>query len=192
VRGRTIDLDVMANPLGKIFRPLWVRFDKFLSGGARRDPFYLSNRTTPQKLRSWLAIGVPCLVLAGFLAFGLTRRGGAKVVPPSEPTPAQVAAKMLPDYTKTVDLSGERAVLVDEVEVEQSEPRRVIGVARNNSDHEVASADVVCELENRRGSRLGAVTAHVSELAPHSTKRFQVEIAQATATIAIVREIDVH
>jgi hypothetical protein len=182
----------MANPVGTIFRPLWVSLDKFLSGGARGEPLYLSNRTTPQKLRSWLAIGVPCLVLAGFLAFGLTRRGGAKVVQPSEPTPAQVAAKMLPDYTKTLDLNAGRAVFVDEVEVEQSEPRKVIGVARNISDHEVVSADVVCELENRRGSRLGGVTVHVSDLAPHSTKRFQVEIAQATATFAIVREIDVH
>jgi hypothetical protein len=182
----------VTNPLGKIFRPLRVRFDSFLSGGERYDPLHLSNRTTPQKLRSWLVIGAPCLVLIGLLAFGLTRRGGAKAAPAPEPTPAQVAARMLPDYTKTVNLNSQQTLSVDEVEVEQSEPRKLVGVVRNNSDREVSSADVVCELEMRRGSRAGAVTAHLANIAPHSTKRFEVEIVQDKATTAIVTEVVVR
>jgi hypothetical protein len=181
----------MANPLGKIFRPLWLRLDHFLSGRAQDDPLFLSNRTIAQKMKSWLAIGVPCLVVIGVVAFALSRRGGAKDVR-SDLTPAQVAAKMLPDYSKTVDLGADHPVTVDEVQVEHSVPPKLIGVARNTSDYLVDSADLVCELETRRGWRLGAVTAHVGAIAPHATQKFEVEIAQDTAAIAIVSEIRVH
>jgi hypothetical protein len=182
----------MANPLGKIFRPLWLRLDKALSGRAHDDPLFLSNRTIAQKMKSWLAIGVPCLVVIAVVTFALTRRGGAKDNRVTDLTPAQVAARMLPDYTKTVNLAVDRAVTIDEVQVEHSVPAKLIGVARNNSDHLVPSADLLCELETRRGARLGGVTAHVGEIPPHATRKFEVEIVQDTASIAIVREIRIH
>ena len=50
----------------------------------------------------------------------------------------------------------------------------------------------VRELLSPRGSRMGAVTAHVGEIAPHMTARFEIEIAQDTAKSAIVSEIHVH
>ncbi|MGP8247692.1 MAG: FxLYD domain-containing protein [Bryobacteraceae bacterium] len=182
----------MANPLGTIFRPLWLRLDKLLSGRAQDDPLFLSNRTVTQKMKSWLAIGVPCLLVIGVVAFALSRRGGAKDVRAGDLTPEQVAAKMLPDYSKTLDLGTAHPVTVDEVQVRHSEPPQLVGVVRNNSGHVVDSADLVCELETRRGSRLGAVTAHVGAIAPHATARFEVDIAQDTASIAIVSEIRVH
>ena len=186
-----VDIEFMANPLDKIFRPLWLRLDKALSGRAQDDPLFLSNRTIGQKMRSWLAIGVPCLLVIGLLAFALSRRGGATDVR-TDLTPAQVAAKMLPDYTKTVNLGNGRPVTVDEMQIEHSVPLKMIGVARNSSDRPIASADVVCELETRRGWRLGAVTAQVGAIEAHSTRKFEVEIVQDTAAIAIVTEIHVH
>lgn len=181
----------MANPLGKIVRPLWLRLDKALSGRAQDDPLFLSNRTVTQKMKSWLAVGVPCLIVIAVVTFALTRRGGAKDNRVADLSPAQVAARMLPDYTKTVNLAVDRAVTIDEVQVEHSVPPKLIGVARNMSDL-VHSADLLCELETRRGARLGGVTAHLGEIAPHATKKFEVEIVQDTASIAIVREIRIH
>ena len=181
----------MGNPLGNVFQSLRARLDKFLSGAVQDDPFYLSKRTIAQKMRSWLSIGIPCLVAIGVVAFALSRRGGAKDVR-SDLTPAQLAAKMLPDYSQTVHLAAGDGVNVDEVQVEHSDPPKLIGVARNNTGHVVNSADVVCELLSPRGSRMGAVTAHVGEIAPHMTARFEIEIAQDTAKSAIVSEIHVH
>jgi hypothetical protein len=99
---------------------------------------------------------------------------------------------MLPDYSKTVHLDTSNGVNVDEVQVQRSDPPKLIGVARNNTGHLVNSADVLCELLNRRGSRLGAVTGHVGQIPPHMTARFEVVIAQDTANSALVTEIRVH
>ena len=181
----------MANPIGNVFQSLRARLDKFLSGGARDDPFYLSNRTIGQKMKSWLLIAIPCLVVIGLVVFALSRRSAAKDVR-TDLTPAQLAAKMLPDYSKTVHLEASDGVNVDEVQVQHSDPPKLIGVARNNTGHVVNSADVLCELVNRRGSRLGAATGHVGQIPPHMTARFEIVIAQDTATSAIVREIRVH
>jgi hypothetical protein len=184
--------NVMANPSGKILRPLRARLDRFLSGAPQDDPFYLSNRTVAQKARIWLLIGIPCLVVIGLVAFALSRRGGAEDVRTTDLTPAQLAAKMLPDYSKTVRLAASDGVNVDEVQVQHSDPPKLIGVVKNNTGHVVNSADIVCELLSPRGSRLGAVTAHVGEIAPHMTARFEVEIAQDTARSATVTEIRVN
>jgi hypothetical protein len=170
---------------------MWVKFDRFLSGRAQDDPFYLSNRTFTEKMKGWVLIGLPCLLAIGLIAFALAPRG-AKDVRSPEPTSAQVAAKMLPDFSKTVYYGDNRAVIVDEVQIEHSDPRRLILVARNNSEHIVHSADFVCELLNAKGGRLGAVTAQVGEIAPHGTARFETEIAQDTAYSALVREMHVH
>jgi hypothetical protein len=78
------------------------------------------------------------------------------------------------------------------VQVLKTDPPKVIGAATNNSNYVVHSADVVCELETRRGARLGAVTAHLSEIEPHQTKKFEVPIAQNTAYMAVVWEIRIQ
>ena len=181
----------MANPLGKILAPLRARVDKFLSGGQQDDPFYLSNRTITQKLKSWLVIAVPCLALAGLVTYALLQRTATNKARSADLTPSQIANKMLPDYSKTLRL-GDQSVSVEEVEVLQSPVPKLVGVVRNTSDRPVHSAGVVCELLNRGGSRLGAVSASVGEIAPHGTARFEVEIPQDDAARVIVREIRVQ
>ena len=65
----------------------------------------------------------------------------------------------------------------------------VTGVVRNNTSHEVNSAEVSYYLSNNAGSLLGTDTAAVSNVEPHGSAVFRVPLKIAGAQYVIVREV---
>ena len=66
-----------------------------------------------------------------------------------------------------------------------------MGIARNNTDHEIAQAELVFDLTDTTGSRQGAVTTELRNIPAKSSKTFEVALEQSTATFALVREVHV-
>ena len=81
--------------------PLRGLVDRVLSRPAPSDPLYLSNRTFDQKVKLGLAIAVPCLIVVGGIALGLSHFFQANGPgPAAEPSAAELAAKLLPNVDK--------------------------------------------------------------------------------------------
>ena len=77
----------------KAWGRLRAKFDQFLSGGpAPSDPLYLTNRSLSQKVRPWIIVGVPFLVLLGAIGLSLSNildpPEAKPVVDIIQPTPA--------------------------------------------------------------------------------------------------------
>jgi hypothetical protein len=66
---------------------------------------------------------------------------------------------------------------------------KVVGSVKNNTDRLIHGTDVILNLTDRTGSHLGAVSAHVDNLAPNATVKFQTPIEQKDAAFALVREV---
>ena len=58
--------------------PLRGLLERVLQAPAPSDPLYLSNRTFDQKAKLGLAIAVPCLIVVGVTALGLSHFFHAK------------------------------------------------------------------------------------------------------------------
>jgi hypothetical protein len=174
--------------LGRLSGP----FERLLFGGpAPSDPLYLTNRTTGQKIRFWSLIAAPCIVvLAGFGYMLSSMMDPPDVKPAKELTASEIAAKMLPNVGKNLNLPTNRAVEVVEVKVQNSGGAKLVGTLRNNTDREIASAELIVDLTDLAGSQLGAVSTTVQNIPPGSTKTFQLPIKQTGASIALVREIN--
>jgi hypothetical protein len=170
--------------------PLRGLANRVLSRPAPSDPLYLSNRTFDQRVKLWLAIAVPCLILAGVTALGLSHFFQAKLPGPApEPSAAVLAAKLLPNVDKTLKIEVNQDVQVLEAHVELEGGAKLTGTARNNTDHLIHTAKIVFNLTDQGGSQVGAVSAQVENLAPNATVRFQVPIEQTNAAFALVREV---
>jgi hypothetical protein len=170
--------------------PLRDSVDRVLSRPAPSDPLYLSNRTLDQRVKLWLAIAVPCLILAGVTALGLSHFFQAKLPGPApEPSAAVLAAKLLPNMGKIGNIEVNKYVQVLEAHVELEGGAKLTGTARNNTDHLIHTAEIVFNLTDQGGSQVGAVSAQVENLAPNATVRFQVPIEQTNAAFALVREV---
>ena len=170
--------------------PLRGPVDRILSGTAPSDPLYLSNRTFDQKVKLWLAIAAPCLILAGVTALGLSHFYHANGPGPApEPPAAVVAAKLLPDLDKTLRIDAIEDVQVLEVHVEREGGMKVAGTVKNNTGRLIHTAEVFLNLTDEAGSHLGAVRAQVDNLAPHASVQFQLPIEQKDAVFALVREV---
>jgi hypothetical protein len=170
--------------------PLRGPVDRILSGTAPSDPLYLSNRTFEQKVMLWLAIAVPCLILAGVTVLGLSRYYHAKGPGPAlEPPAAAMATKLLPNLDKTLRTDVIEDVQVLDVHVEREGGMKVAGTVKNNTDRPIHTAEVFLNLTDETGSHLGAVRAQVDNLAPHATVQFQLPIEQKDAVFALVREV---
>jgi hypothetical protein len=170
--------------------PLHRLVDRIPSRPAPSDPLYLSNRTFDQKVKLWLAIAVPCLILAGLTVLGLSRFYHANGPGPApEPSAATTAAKLLPDLDKTIrpDVIADAQVL--EAHVESEGGMKVAGMVKNNTSRLIRTTEIVLNLADATGSNLGAVRAQVDNLAPNATVKFQIPIEQKDATIALVREV---
>lgn len=158
------------------------------------DPLYLSNRTAGQKVKSWALIGIPPLVVltaVGLVLAGVFNPTTSPAPPPSGPTNAEIASKMLPDL-QNISIETQHDLEVADVHVIPGAPVRLEGVAKNNSDHEISKAELVFDLTDKTGSRQGAVTTEVKNIGAKSTVQFQFAIEQATATFALVREVRVQ
>jgi hypothetical protein len=178
-------------PERKWLGPLRGPVERLLSGGAApSDPLYLTNRTFGQKIRSWALIGIPCLILVvcvGLALSNLLEPPAAK--PAKELTPAEVAAKILPNVAKDIQLNTNPDVQVMEVSVRQEGGARVVGVVHNNTAHEITAVGLVVDLTNSMGSQVGGVSGEVEKLPANSDKSFQIAIQQRDAAFALVREV---
>ncbi len=170
--------------------PLRGLGDRILSGPAPSDPLYLSNRTFDQKVKRGLAIAVPCLIVAGGVLLGLSHFFQAKGPGPApEPSAAELAAKLLPNVDKTINIEVNKDVQVLEAHVENEGGMKVVGTVKNNTDRLIHTTEIILNLTDRPGSHLGAVSAQVNNLDPHATVKFQAPIEQKNAAFALVREV---
>jgi hypothetical protein len=170
--------------------PLRGVVDRVLSRPAPSDPLYLSNRTFDQRVKLWLAIAVPCLILAGVTALGLSHFFHARLAEPApEPSAAILAAKLLPDVDKTIKIEVNQDAQVVDVHVDREGGMKVAGTVKNNTDRLIHTTDIVLNLTDTTGSFLGAVSAHVDNLGPNATMKFQIAIEQKDAAFALVREV---
>jgi hypothetical protein len=173
------------------FGALRDRVDRWVSGGANpSDPFYLSNRTTAQKLRFAALVAAPILVLAGCLAAVLLNVFNLGHPQEAEEKPAsQVAAELLPNLSKDLKIETNRDLEVGDVHVMNNGSSKLIGTARNNTDHVIRKAELTFELTDKTGSRAGAVNTIVENVAAKSAVTFQFSIPQSEAVFALVREV---
>ncbi len=183
---------------------MWKRIQQFFesvafaglrpSGGKRLDPLYLSNRTLLQKARIWLLIGVPSFLLLGGL--GLVLSGyfnhDVPITPPPALSNAEIAQKMLPNLNQDLGIDSQRDLEIQDVHIVRGGSVSLAGSALNNSGHVIRQADIVFDLADKNGSRQGAVTTHLANLAAKSTVPFQFAIEQKAAAFALVREIHIR
>ena len=154
------------------------------------DPLYLSNRTLGQKLRVAAWIALPCVLLIGFLALSLSGYFRGKQNPyPKELTPAQVASKMLQGIDQHLSLPANRDLDVMDIHITHDGVTTVAGTVKNNTGHAITSAEVIFDLTDARGSRMGAVSARINSLEPQGSATFAFPVEQQAAAAAVVREI---
>jgi hypothetical protein len=99
---------------------------------------------------------------------------------------------MLPDMNKDLHLDRQDDLEVQDVHVLHAGPAKLAGVAMNKTDHVLGKVEIVFEITDRNGSRQGAVTTHLLNLAAGSTVPFQFPIEQQTAAFALVREVHIE
>jgi hypothetical protein len=170
--------------------PLQGPLERFLFRPAPSDPLYLSNRTFDQKVKRGLLIAVPCLILAGGVLLALSNIFQANQPGPApEPSAAELAAKLLPNVDKTINIEVNKDVQVLDAHIESSGGLKVAGTVKNNTDHVIHTTEIILNLTDKIGSHLGAVSGEVDNLAPNATMKFQFPIELKDAAFVLVREI---
>jgi hypothetical protein len=169
--------------------PLRGTVDRLLSGGGRQDPLYLSNRTFRQKLVGWAKVGVPLLVVVVVAVVFALNRHRRSDKPAEVLSPAEVAAKMLPDLNKPIHVDSNTDIAVVEVYVDHAAGDKLVGKFRNTTDHEIQSGEVDFTLTGSHGTQVGSVNVKVIKLAAGATVPFAQPIAEKSATFALVREV---
>jgi len=164
--------------------------ERVLFRPAPSDPLYLSNRTFDQKVKVALTIAVPCLIVVGVTALGLSHFFQAKGPgPAAEISGAELAKKLLPNMDTSIKIEVNKDVQVLDAHVEREGGMKVVGTVKNNTDRLIHTAEIVLNLTDTMGSQLGAVSARVDNLAPNATVNFQTPIEQTEAAFALVRDI---
>ena len=141
---------------------LRASIDRFLSGGAPKDPLYLTNRSLAQKLKAGALIAAPCLLAMGVAALALS---GKYFDPPDRPAPKEMTAeeisrKILPNIGRNVRIDTNRDVEVVEAHLEHAAELKLTGSVRNNSARNFAAVDVVFNLTDTAGSQSRNVGHH--------------------------------
>lgn len=173
--------------------PLRGPAERLLSGGSTPlDPLYLTNRTFAQRARAWLVIGIPCLIVVGLVALATSSYFVKKTAMPNlDLSPAELAAaaaKMLPDIDH-IKVNTNRDVDVMEVRIDRGAGTSLMGTVKNNTAHEIRTADIVFDLTDSSGSQLGGVRQRLENLAPLTRVNFRLPIEQNNASYALVREV---
>lgn len=170
---------------------LRTKIDNLLSGGPTpNDPLYLTNRSTAQKAKPLIIIGIPILILFGAIGISLSNLlDPPEAKPIVEPTAKEVAAKILPNLDNNLKIEGSTDIEVVEVKVEHTGGSKLLGSVRNNTNHEIASAHMVVDLTDTNGSQVGGVEVRIENIPASKVKTFSVPIAQHTAAFAQVREV---
>jgi hypothetical protein len=159
------------------------------------DPLYLSNRTLTQKLKARALVGVPVVAVLGgmgLVLFGYFDKDKPIAPPPAGLSNAEIAQKMLPDLNNDVHIETQHDLEVEDVHVVLGAPSRLVGVAKNNTDRQISQAELVFDLTDRSGSRQGAVSTELKNIASKSSAPFQFAIESSAATFALVREVQVR
>jgi hypothetical protein len=137
-------------------------------------------------------IGVPCLLLAVGIAVALSSiLDPPEAKPVVEPTPQELATKILPNIDKNLKIESNNDVEVLEIRVDHTGGSRIFGVVRNTTNHEIASAHMVVDLTDTNGSQVGGVDVHMENIPASKTKAFSAPVAQRTAAFALVREVGI-
>lgn len=174
--------------------PLAGPVTRFLDGGAApSDPFYLTNRTAGQKLRQGVLIAVPCLLVLAAIGLALLGYFNSPTVLPSPSatlTPERVAADVLPKLDRNARTDPNRDIDVTDVHVAQGRDTKVTGKARNNTGRPIRDTELVFELMDSTGSRLGAVSTRLELILPKGTASFSFPVEQRDAAFALVREVN--
>ena len=168
------------------------RIEQWISGPANMDPLYLSNRTIWQRIRAAAVVVVPVVLLVAVLFVAWSDVFKTKDVKLRDLTPAERAARLLPNFDTKIQLPANHDLDVQDAHVEHGSPTQIVGLVRNNTDHVIASAGMVFDLTDERWSRMGAVRTQIENLGPHSTTPFRFAVAQDTAQHVIVREFQIQ
>jgi hypothetical protein len=131
-------------------------------------------------------------VAAGLIALGLNSYFVKKIPEPkydlSVAERAAAAAKMLPDIDH-IKVDTNRDVDVMEVHIDSTGGTALMGTVKNNTAHEIRTADIVFDLTDSAGSQLGGVSQRLENLAPQTRVNFRLPIEQNNAKFALVREV---
>ncbi|HMD70172.1 MAG TPA: FxLYD domain-containing protein [Bryobacteraceae bacterium] len=166
------------------------KVERFLSGGpAPSDPLYLTNRSIFQRARVAILVLIPCLILLGLLALGVSHRLRVREKPVHQPTPAEIAQATLPNLVKNIQITTDHDLEVAEARIQHGDPTMVVGTVKNNTAHAIDNARVVFTLTTEVGAKLGYVAVHIEHVDPKSTAPFSLGIEQENAAFALVREI---
>ena len=163
--------------------------DRFLSAPAPSDPLYLTNRTFSQKAQRAFLLGLPVVMVMAGVIVTIYIFAPKAPKPVKEPTPAEIAAKVLPNFNKDIQLDSNKDLEVQEVHFEHASASLMVGNIRNKSDHLIHEAVVVFDLVDPTGAQLGGITITETNLAPGALRKFQKGIEQQTATAAVVRDV---
>jgi hypothetical protein len=173
--------------IARLFGPLRGPVERFLAGGvAPTDPLYLSNRTVTQRFRFALVVAVPLILVAAVVLAGI-RFIGPHDQEQKQLTPKELAAKMLPDFSKTVKIQPHNDIEVLDAHMEDG--GILLGAVKNTTDHDIENVKVIIDLITRNGARMGAVAAVVPLVGAKSTSPFRVD-TERPASYALVREVE--
>jgi hypothetical protein len=183
-------VEAAAPPPDTAMGRLRQRIDKWISGGpAPTDPLYLTNRTMGQKIKSWSVVAVPLVILVGGIALSLSNvLDPPEVKPQKELSPAEVAAKLLPNL-KDIKIELNHDIDVVEAKIERSGGVRMVGTVKNKTSKPIAAADLGCDLTDAGGTQLGAVSVHIENIPASGVKSFELPLKQPDASFVLVREI---
>ena len=168
----------------------WI--DGKLNQAGPSDPLYLSNRTLGQKAKAWAVFAIPAALVLAVVGFVVFRSHNADAPPatiPDAPPNAEIADKMLPSLNNNLHLASPTDLDIQDVHVVAGSPARLEGRVKNNSERQIARAELVFDLTDKADSRLGAVSTEVTNIAPKASVPFNFVIEQANATFALVREV---
>ena len=169
---------------------LLARIGKLAYGAAPNDPLYLSNRTWQQKLRAGVVLGIPAVLLIA----ALTLVFGTILIPKAPPSAkpisaAEIAAKVLPNLEKTVNIEQYKDADMVEIGVDRAvTPPRLRGKLQNNTNRKL-SVSFVVDLTDFDGTRVGAEAQQLTNVPPHESVLFDFPMKPTTATVALMREI---
>ncbi len=169
--------------------PLKGRLNRFLDGSASSDPLHLTNRTTGQRVRTAVLIALPVALLlggVGMAAMGVFDSASQLPAPERALKPSEVASKILPNLKTDLQAYTNREVQVLDVVVADG---KISGSVKNSTGRAMTDAEVDFDLTDARGSRVGAVNCRIPHIDANGSAPFQMNIPQADAVYALVREV---
>lgn len=172
--------------------PLRGPIERFLSGGAApTDPLYLTNRTLGQRVRLAAVVAVPFVLVLAAIYLATMGYLAPSEAPQQQLTPAQIAQKMLPNLNeKDLEIRSNHELDVMDVHVEHGSPLKLAGVLKNNTARTIHDAQLIFDVTDDAGSRLGAVSTTVPSVDAKSSVAFSFTIPQTNAAFALVREMN--